>query len=698
MGNCSSTQGTLITPVVGDCNKYYVFSGPANEQYFTNPGLRYSIVDMGLQGNGTISCPLGDVVSASKNIHLTPSPLTDTLNEYLTSVMHPNGTDYWVIVKERLSNIYYSFLVTVAGINPVPVQSAAGLSSFGVSGYLKPSKDGKQLIACTGIVMPNGITPPINPGLVELIDFNPLTGMLSNAVQINNGTNEYYYGASFSCNDSLIYVLSGEATTAQIILYQYQRYASTVSATETVIGNPAFYAALQLGPDGKIYIFGYNFMAGGSGSLSVINNPNSLTTPGFLPLSFSLQSGTGSYAGSPNIFHGYEREFCTQSPPISHSTLICSGDSTTIVANIISSCYNYGWSPATGLSNASISNPNASPALGTTYTLTISTINCNNYTDTFRVNLTQQALVTINGPGSICEGDSATLTAIGGTGYTWSNGSTNSSIVVHPTSLTSYTVYGNINGNCTDTSSATIAINALPVIDAGLNDTICIGQNATLYALGGTTYVWNTSTTGYMLTISPNIATTYTVTGSDGTCFNTDSARVVVNDLPATSISSSTTIASGQSITLTSSGGTAYYWTPSAGLSCVTCQNPTASPTITTTYYITVTDQYGCIKIDSVKITVELICSELFIPNVFSPNDDGENDLFFVKGSCLKNSTLSIYDRWGKKVFETTDITIGWNGEYGGEKLNSAVFIYSLTGTNAQGEKINRQGNISLIR
>ena len=98
------------------------------------------------------------------------------------------------------------------------------------------------------------------------------------------------------------------------------------------------------------------------------------------------------------------------------------------------------------------------------------------------------------------------------------------------------------------------------------------------------------------------------------------------------------------------------------------------------------------------RVTVETPCSEIFIPNAFSPNGDNTNDMECVFGNCIASMTFSIYDRWGEKVFETHDPKRCWNGTYRGEKLNGAVFVYYFEGVLSTGEHINKKGNVSLVR
>jgi gliding motility-associated-like protein len=88
----------------------------------------------------------------------------------------------------------------------------------------------------------------------------------------------------------------------------------------------------------------------------------------------------------------------------------------------------------------------------------------------------------------------------------------------------------------------------------------------------------------------------------------------------------------------------------------------------------------------------------MFVPNAFSPNLDGVNDILYVRGKCLKNLTFMVFNRWGEKVFETSDQKIGWDGTFNGELLNTAVFVYRLEGTTFDGNSFSQKGNVTLIR
>jgi gliding motility-associated-like protein len=88
----------------------------------------------------------------------------------------------------------------------------------------------------------------------------------------------------------------------------------------------------------------------------------------------------------------------------------------------------------------------------------------------------------------------------------------------------------------------------------------------------------------------------------------------------------------------------------------------------------------------------------MYVPNAFSPNNDGVNDILYVKGRCLQTLTFMVFNRWGEKVFETTDREIGWDGTYKGQLMNTDVFVYRLEGKTFDGKGYSSKGNITLVR
>ena len=132
-------------------------------------------------------------------------------------------------------------------------------------------------------------------------------------------------------------------------------------------------------------------------------------------------------------------------------------------------------------------------------------------------------------------------------------------------------------------------------------------------------------------------------------------------------------------------------------MSCVSCAQPIASPSESTWYFVTVTNANGCQATDSIFVEVDP-SSSLYIPNIFSPNDDGNNDVYLVRGKGISLFLLQIYNRWGQLVFESNDIENGWDGTKDGNPFNQGVFVYKITATMSSGKKINETGNVTLIR
>ncbi len=227
-------------------------------------------------------------------------------------------------------------------------------------------------------------------------------------------------------------------------------------------------------------------------------------------------------------------------------------------------------------------------------------------------------------------------------------------------------------------------------------DNICLGSSDFLSASGGTSYLWSNGETTSTVNVEPSLSTYYTVMVTNGNCSAVDSFYVSVYRGPIVNTCCSASINPGQSVNLNSTGGVNYSWTPSSGLSCTNCPNPTASPVQTTTYYVTVTTDSGCSVIDA--ITIDVNCGQVFIPDAFSPNGDGQNDVFYLKGDCIKSMDFVVYDRWGNKVFESQNINTGWDGNYMGKPMNAGTYVYYLKGTMQDGSTVEKHGNITLVR
>ncbi len=191
-------------------------------------------------------------------------------------------------------------------------------------------------------------------------------------------------------------------------------------------------------------------------------------------------------------------------------------------------------------------------------------------------------------------------------------------------------------------------------------------------------------------------------------CMEEDSANVSYYDIEPTLgqiTSSNSTIYfnSGEfsQLNIDFIDGYTYQWTPEAGLDDPTIPNPIATPEETTTYTVLVTDEGNCQAFREVTIVVlNPDCDEpnLFLPNAFTPNNDGENDVLFLRSNIVAEMELAIYNRWGQRIFYSQDQGIGWDGTFNGQLLTPDVYGFYLHAKCFNGQDYFKKGNISLLR
>jgi len=290
---------------------------------------------------------------------------------------------------------------------------------------------------------------------------------------------------------------------------------------------------------------------------------------------------------------------------------ICSGSSTTLTGSGAST---YTWTPNTSLTATTGASVTANPASTITYTLNgTSAAACPAAPATVVVTVSSVPTVTVSaGPSTICSGSSSTLTATGATTYTWTPGAlTGSTVSVSPGTTTTYTVVGTLTGCASSApSTVTVTVNPTPTVSLPISPTICPGGSVSLTASGATTYTWTPNTsisasTGATITANPASTITYTVTGTSTGCTSAPNTVIVsvVSTMTVTITPTAPSICSGGSTTLTAGGAATYVWSPTTGLSCLTCPNPTANPADTTTYKV-VGSSGGCKDSATYKLIV----------------------------------------------------------------------------------------------
>jgi gliding motility-associated-like protein len=242
----------------------------------------------------------------------------------------------------------------------------------------------------------------------------------------------------------------------------------------------------------------------------------------------------------------------------------------------------------------------------------------------------------------------------------------------------------------------------LPIEVNPIDTNICPNGTANLTATGADSYIWTpadglSATTGSSVNASPETTTTYTVTGTLYACESTAELTVNVEE-PVATANPDTTIFFGESATLGATGGVSYSWTPALGLSDPNAQYPVATPLETTTYTVTATTALGCEASDQMTVIVSGDAM-VWVPNAFSPNNDGFNDYFqiIVRGQ-LSFFELNIYNRWGELVYSGGLGSLGWDGLYEGENQPMGAFVYTLKWSDTNGQTFEEKGQFTLVR
>jgi gliding motility-associated-like protein len=493
-----------------------------------------------------------------------------------------------------------------------------------------------------------------------------------------------------------------------------------------------------------------------STATTIIVNPVTNTT-------YSLIGANGSCTASANF------NVIVGSLPsiLTNSASICNGSSATLTANGATS---YTWLPL-GTSSSTIS---VNPSSNTNYTVIGSNGTCTSLA-TASVEVTNGGTVSVSG-ATVCNGQNALIgTSAVATSYLWSNGATTPTITVSPNTTTNYSLQV-ILGGCTLTGSTTVVITPAPIINA-TGASICLGDNATIFASGANNYTWSPGNlTGSSINVSPIVTTNFIVSSYSNGCTSTATAQVQVNSKPSLTVTpQNKTVCPNTPVTFFASGAAVYDWyvdgsyyfgnpltfTPkkTSTISVVGSNGGCSSSTVTNvnvlninasfnsesnyvdypgslsftntssgytsilwdfgngqtstnnnataiyeypgTYLVTLLakDTVGCA--DTTFYLIEAGCGkgDIYIPNTFTPNNDGLNDTFRVfGGTCLTNFSGTIFDRWGNEIYKFKNLTDAWDGKIKGVDIEIGVYNYLINYTLYNGKQFTKTGIISVLR
>ena len=394
---------------------------------------------------------------------------------------------------------------------------------------------------------------------------------------------------------------------------------------------------------------------------------------------------------------------------VTNDTLICTVDTLQLSAagtGVIS------WTPNYNMNNPASFTPLVSPDVSTTYYATFSESPGCVATDSVLVNVVSRVSLRAANDTTICLTDSVTLNNISnGLHYVWTpsltlNSDTAKTPLAIPLENTTYRVTASI-GKCSTSDDIAIKVVPYPKAAAGNDTSICFPNSVQLVASGGSIYLWSPSAFLNNAAVPnpvsrPPQSIRYVVRVNDVLgCPKPvyDSVTINVEKLVAEAGPRDTAIVVSQPLHLNATGAEFFSWTPSTGLNDPNIPNPTALLSENQQYILRINSDAGCTASDTIDIIVYKIKPGMFVPNSFTPNGDGLNDIFrpILAGMKALNY-FKVYNRGGRLLFSTNVQNKGWDGTYKGAPQDPDVFVWMAEGVDYLGKTVLQKGSVTLIR
>lgn len=566
------------------------------------------------------------------------APLWGSCTERMTAARHGNGTAVWLITNDNNSNIFRAWLIDCNGININPVVSAAGA----VMDQYITSNNGMIKISPDGKQLchtsfPDPESTTSSTHFFQLFDFDNITGIISNPRQIIL-PNSKVLACEYSANSKLLYLSDPVVKSIIQVEPTLPSINAIIASRVTINSSPAGYFGIQLAPDSKIYL------ADIGSTLGVINKPDIKGTGcNYVNSQVTLTSGT-SYLSLPSfindistgsITNGFSSSFVDSCRGI----IQFSGFST------LPGTTTWAWDFGDG-NTSNLQNP----------VHTYSPVN-QNYT-------VQLTMSTTNGCGTVIRTKTIYAGAISATPDFDFTASCTSDIVQ----------FNNHSVFLPDTA----VIRYLWDFDDG-NTSTAINPTHRFQGSGS-----------YDIRLTMQTTTT---------CLDKSIVKTLSLEPLNLQVSPDQEIDMGQTVQLSATGGFTYVWTPAKWLSDDSIANPLATPQNTITYKIVTKNVLGCS--DSAYVSVKVLPPPgIYMPSGFTPNNDGLNDL--IKPIITKEFSLqefSIYNRWGQKIFTTSQKEVGWNGQLINMLQDTGVYIWIINATDTRTNKKQQlKGTFTLIR
>jgi gliding motility-associated-like protein len=690
----STHQAAAIAGMPGNPDRYYVFSLSHAPNYGPY-GLYYSIVDMTLSGG------MGNVVAGKKLI------LLDTGMTEKMTVVRGDNCNIWLMTRPRSLNQWWAYEITDTGINTTPVVSTP-LNPFPAAEYgtggIRFSPDRKKMVSYN---LGNTI------GGLELFDFDPGTGVLSNSIILSTSR---YNAACFSPDNSKLYALPVIPRRVQQYDLSLLPNVGAVILSDTLVytqpGSGSF-DDIQWAADGKVYFVGP--YPDSAFAVHAINFPN-LRGSACQPVrnAIPLLSGTKTYLRLPNnnVVLPLPDTFSSVS-----DTIVCGAGSLVLQADTAGGRYGHMWSDGVTGSQRTVSTAG-------TYVVSYAHNCIEYYKDTFHVsfkNFSLSVYADSSCPG-MREGSAWMVQADTGIyAYRWTDAG--GSVLREQQGSYSDTLTGLIPGTyiihvldaasgCDTSLSVQVREKAAPEAAFMVDSVVCIGQPAFLYNLSGAPQ-WRWDLGDGSTSDSLHLQHTYAQAGTydvtlavrnQGGCTDTARQQIQVRDFTVQLYARDTLVKRNTEVTLYTRADETYSvltWEPSSLFDDLQAYNQRVRVDSYSVYMVIAQSAYGCPDTAYIRLSV---MGDIFMPSVFSPNGDGRNDYFrplhTAHGAQVLIRQLSIFNRWGALVWSGAGKSAerGWDGTHKGVPVETGVYFWTAEFEMADGQGSTQKGDVTLVR
>lgn len=674
--SCGNTDGSVtITNLGGSGNYTFLWSDASNGQDLLNVGAgTYSVT---ITDNTYPNCQLDTTVSLSN----PNAPIIDNIAATAETCLGANDGQVDLTVSGGAGGYTYAWS------NTANTQDLTGLT---------PGNFTVTVTDALGCQVSGFITVPAGPNCCNLsFDItvvDPSCGQSNGSLEVTNinGTGPYINIWSNGASTQLISNLSAGTYTVTVTDNGQPNCQKDSTITITDAGSPSItnISATDEACAGAGNGTATATATGGAAPLTYTwsNTATGASISNLIPGTYTVTvADANGCSVTDQVVVGTGPQCCSLSASATSTPANCGATDGTITVTV---------APASGtapfqynIDGGSFGSSNVFNVAGGNHIVIARDVNgCDTTLQLLVTNINSTIILTPSSLSPTCPGGTDGWVGINVAGGTppnstlWSTGATTDTLLNLGAGTYSVTVTDITN--CSAYQTFTLTNPAPPSVNLGTDIDLCDGEDVALDAGLAGAYVWSTGDTTQGITATNSGTYSVTITNAGG-CTATDDILVTVAAPITVDAGEDTTIIQFESIlelngVVTGSAGGNYLWTPSDYLACDDCATTSLSPDSTTTYVLTYTDALGCIAMDSVTITVlpgEYIA---IIPNAFSPNADGTNDLLHVYHKGVKRLVWRIHDRWGEKVFETEDMNAGWDGTLKGVLAQDGVYVWDL--------------------